>query len=69
MQKMIFKKTPKSDPEIVWLVGTCIYEGTIMGIIMRDYMTIPSLENNPYEKVKMTRLKPLPEDFNRCFRC
>lgn len=67
MQKMIFKKHANSDPEIVWLMGTCIYEGTLYGIIMRNYVQIPSIETNPYDKVKLTRLKPLTEDFNKCF--
>lgn len=67
MQRMIYKKHSKSHPEIVWLMGTCIYEGTLCGIIMRNYIQIPSIETNPYEKVKLTRLKPLTEDFNKCF--
>lgn len=69
MQRMIYKKHANSDPEIVWLINTVVYEGGLYGIIMRDYMTIPSLETNPYDKVKLTRLRPLPEDFNKCFRC
>lgn len=70
MQKMLYKKSADSDPEIVWMLSA--YKGLdnkLKAIIMRNNPnTEPNgWDFNPYDEVKLSRLRPLNEDFNKVF--
>ncbi len=68
MQRMIYKKTSKSDPEIVWMVNAYEDEGGhLMAIIMRNYDISKNIKENPYSIVKLNRLRPFTTDYNNLF--
>lgn len=69
MMKMIYKKNPNSDPETVMMINAYRgHDGKLKAIIMRDYDISQNVENMPYEEVKLNKLRPFPDDFNRIFR-
>jgi len=67
MQRMIYKKNPGAEGEIVWMINA--YKGAdnkLKATIMRN-IDNNSWDVNPYDEVKLTKLRPLPEDFNNVF--
>lgn len=68
MQRMLYKKTPISDPEVVWMLNAYKdHDGKFKAIIMRDYLISQAIEENPYSEVKLNKLRPFTEDYNKVF--
>ena len=78
MQKMLYWKTDSyrdsatpspDDLETVWMVSADSENGMMKAIIMRNDPgeTPNGWDSFPYETVKLSRLRPLPEDFNKVF--
>lgn len=71
MQKMLYKKTAKSDPEVVWMLNAYCdaANGKLKAIIMRMHANaIPNgWDSMPYDVVKLSKLRPVAEDFNKVF--
>lgn len=70
MQKMLYKKNADSDPEIVWMLNAYkALDGHLKAVIMRKLPNdVPNSWNSmPYDEVKLSRLRPLPEDYNKVF--
>lgn len=70
MQKMLYKKNANSDPEIVWMLSTYkSFDNKLKAIIMRNNPNAEpnSWDFNPYDEVKLSKLRPLTEDFNKVF--
>lgn len=67
MQRMIYKKNPGVEGEIVWMINAYKGgDGKLKATIMRN-IDNNSWNVNPYDEVKLTKLRPLPEDFNKVF--
>ena len=71
MQKMLYKKTAKSDPEVVWMLNAYYdaADGKLKAVIMRK---LPNAIPNgwdlmPYDIVKLSKLRPMAKDFNKVF--
>ena len=68
-QKMIYKKRPESAGEVVILLGT--FKGTVDNKLYATIMHNPDSavcwKDMPYEVVKLNRLRPTTEDFNKVF--
>jgi hypothetical protein len=63
MKKMIYKKNPNSQGEIVIVMNT--YKGMdnkLKAIIMHDPNSAVAWKDMPYEEVKLSKLRPM-EDF------
>lgn len=67
MQKMLYKKSPKSDHEVVWMLNAYPRDGKLKAIIMRDYEISEAIKQYPYVEVELNKLRPLTEDYNRIF--
>jgi hypothetical protein len=68
MQRMLYKKTPVSDPEVVWMLSAYKdHDGKFKAIIMRDYFISKAIEDCPYVEVKLNKLRPFKEDYNKLF--
>lgn len=70
MQKMLFRKSENSDPEIVWMLNAYRgHDGKLKAVIMRkDPDAVPNgWDTFPYEEVELSRLRPLPKDYNKVF--
>lgn len=73
MQRMVYKKNSGlEEGEVVWMVSAYRgHDGKLKAIIMRDTKSSDggsnSWKTNPYDEVKLTKLRPLPEDFNKVF--
>lgn len=70
MQKMLYKKNGCSQPEVVWMLSSYKgNDGKLKAVIMRDLPNINPLDWStcPYDEVKLNRLRPLVEDFNKVF--
>ena len=70
MQKMLYKKNANSTPEVVWMINAYkALDGHLKAVIMRK---LPNVEPNgwdsmPYDEVKLSRLRPFVEDYNKVF--
>lgn len=70
MQKMIYKPNHNSQGEIVWMLNAYrAPDGKLKAIIMRQN---PKVEPNgwdfmPYDEVKLSKLRPTTEDYNKVF--
>jgi hypothetical protein len=67
-QRMIYKKTINSDPEIVWLINA--YKdnnGKFKAIIMRNYDISKAISNMPYQEVLLNKLRPEINFYNNIF--
>ena len=71
MQKMLYKKTAKSDLEVVWMLNAYCdaADGKLKAVIMRKLPNvIPNgWDSMPYDIVKLSKLRPMAEDFNKVF--
>lgn len=70
MQKMLFRRSENSDPEIVWMLNAYRgHDGKLKAVIMRkDPDATPNgWDSDPYTEVDLSRLRPLPWDYNEVF--
>ena len=68
MVKMVYKKDSKSEPEIVWMLNAYKdHDGKFKAIIMRNYEISNAIKENPYNEVKLNKLRPLTTDYNKIF--
>lgn len=67
MQKMLYKKTANSDPELVWMLTAYKSDGKFKAIIMRNYDISPAISDMPYMEVSLNKLRPLVKDYNALF--
>jgi hypothetical protein len=68
MQRMLYKKTSTSNPEVVWMLNAYKdHDGKFKAIIMRNYLISQAIEENPYVEVKLNKLRPFTEDYNNLF--
>ena len=70
MQKMFYKKNGNSDPELVWMLNAYrSTDGKLKAVIMRNLPNIDPMSWSacPYDEVKLNKLRPSVEDFNKVF--
>ena len=68
MQKMIYKKNPESQGEIVWMLNSFKdNDNKLKAIIMHDPNSANAWKDMPYEVVKLCKLRPTTIDFNKVF--
>lgn len=68
MQKMIYKKNPNSQGEIVWMLNAFKdNDDKLKAVIMHDPDSANAWKNMPYEVVKLSKLMPTVADFNKVF--
>ena len=70
MQKMIYKKNAESTGEVIWMLNAYKgADGKLKAVIMRQNpnVTPNGWDWNPYEEVKLAKLRPLAEDYNKVF--
>ena len=68
MQKMIYKKTPESQGEVVIMMSSYKgLDGKLKATIMHDPNHAVAWREMPYEEVKLNRLRPTDEFFESVF--
>ena len=68
MQKMIYKKDASSEGEVVWMLNAYrSSDGKLKAVIMRNHHGNSWDNCNPYDEVKLTKLRPTTEYFNNVF--
>lgn len=68
MQKMMYKKRPESQVETVWMLNAFKDgDSKLKAIIMHDPNSANAWKDMPYEVVKLSKLRPTVEDFNKVF--
>lgn len=68
MQRMIYKKRLESDGEIVWMLNAYKAPDNKLKAIIMHSTDIIAYREMPYEEVKLSKLRPLPEDYAYVFK-